>query len=265
MKLSGIAKNKNYPRHVFSNYLQKDAWRAITIFIILISTFSLPAFSEETQDTQLPAQLQAYIEKIDYGKLGPYSPKVHYETISDNLVKVSLSWVLEDTLKQDDWQVNITPKFWPDFHWTPHLTPTSEHIIAQHVFRAPALIVSSPHQQLTIIPDLDVLKKKSPVDWYMDLNAPENILTLGFSESEVKEHVLYTRKSGAVYPPGPLEFGFFIMTSQDKADLFNPWRNVLSFFWENWGRQLYESAEPLEKRDLEPYVKYTYSWAFEPG
>jgi len=58
-------------------------------------------------------------------------------------VKVSVSFELSDSIKQDDWQVSITPAFNPDFHWAPHLTPTNEHIIAQHVFRSPAVIVSS--------------------------------------------------------------------------------------------------------------------------
>jgi rhamnogalacturonyl hydrolase YesR len=210
----------------------------------------------------MPDGISDFVREIQYERLGINKPEAHYEIISENLVKVSLTWFLEDTIRQDDWQVNIFPEFNPDFHWAPHLTPTDDHIIAQHVFRAPALIVSSSEQQLTIIPDLDLLEKGSPVDWYMDLNAIENKLTLGLSESEVKEHVLYTRKSGAVYPPGKVEFGFYILTDRNEAGIFNPWRKALTFFWERWGKPLYQSEEYAQK-DLEPFAGHTYNWAFD--
>ena len=142
---------------------------------------------------------------------------------------------LPDSLHQDDWQVNIVPGFVPEFHWAPHLTPTDNYIIAQHVFRAPALIVTSREKNLTIIPDLDLLNNDSPVDWYMDLDAPDNTLTLGLSKSEVKEHVLYVRTPGAVYPPGKISFGFYILYSEDEEDVRNPWRDALAFLWERWG------------------------------
>jgi hypothetical protein len=236
--------------------------RLILIIAFYALTPLLAGCSRNSLSVDLPDEIQDYISRIEYGSLGAYHPEVSYEVLSDSLVKVALTWTLKDTLKQDDWQVNIFPGFKPSFHWAPHLTPTDEHIIAQHVFRAPALVLSSTQKQVTIIPDLDVLEDGAPVDWYMDLNAIENKLTLGLSESEVKEHVLYTRKPGAVYPPGKIKFGFYIMTDNDEASLFNPWRKALSFFWKKWGKPLYESGEPLLKKDLEPYVKHTYNWAF---
>ncbi|HZW70636.1 MAG TPA: hypothetical protein VFF57_07155, partial [Hanamia sp.] len=94
-------------------------------------------------------------------------------------------------------------------------------------------------------------------------DAPGNKLTIGMSESEVKEHVLFVRKSGAVFPPGKIELGFYILTSNNSADIFDPFKKVLSFFWEKWGEPLYESGEPLHYKNLEPYVKQTYEWAFD--
>jgi hypothetical protein len=234
-----------------------------TLFLVMFCFSTLGCSScRKTVHFELPKAVKNHISKIEYGKLGHHQPEVQYEVLSDSLVKVSLTWMLKDTLRQDDWQVNIYPGFTPEFHWSPHLTPTDEHIIAQHVFRSPALIVASKEQQLSIIPDIDLLNEEVPVDWYMDLNAIDNKLTLGLSKSEVKEHVLYTRKSGAVYPPGKVEFGFYIMM-EDKPDaLFNPWRDILSFFWERWGRPLHELGEPLHNKNLEPYIKHTYNWAF---
>jgi hypothetical protein len=233
------------------------------LFLAFFLIYSLPLFSStpHLSSDALPKEIRNYISKITFDKLGAEQSEVQFEVLSEEMVKVSLSWQLSDSLWQDDWQVNLYPSFDPDFHWSPHLTPTDAHIIAQHVFRAPALIASAPQKQLTIVPDLDILSKNAPVDWYMDLDAEENKLTLGLSKSDVKEHVLYTRKSGAVYPPGKLEFGFYILTARDEASIFNPWRKPLAFLWEKWGQPLYQKEGYIEQ-DLEPYVKHTYNWAF---
>ncbi|HSZ35385.1 MAG TPA: hypothetical protein VK772_18870, partial [Puia sp.] len=119
----------------------------------------------------LPVQLRSYINNIDYSTLGNYIADVKYEVISDRIFKVSLTWIIKDSLQQDDWKIIIHPGFTPAFHWAPHLTPTENHIIAQHVFRSPALITASSQKQIEIVPDLDILKERQPVPWYMDMNA----------------------------------------------------------------------------------------------
>jgi len=204
-----------------------------------------------------------YIAAMHIDALGGTQPEVVHEVINEHLIKVTVSFTLKDAVQQDDWQVNITPNFTPVFHWAPHLTPTSNHIIAQHVFRAPALIMAGEGKQLTIIPDIDLLATAPTVDWYMDLDAPANQLTLGMSRSTVQEHVLYVRQTGGIYPSGKVKFGFYVMTAKTDGLPTNPWRQVLSFFWEKWGSRLYQQGEPLKRRDLEPYVRHTYDWAFD--
>ena len=208
-----------------------------------------------------PKPIAKYLSSVQIGSLGSYEPTISIESLSPDKVKVHLVFEIIDTLKQDDWQLNIIPGFQPDFHWSPHLTPTEDHIISDHVFRAPALIASGEGQQLTILPDLDLLQKGSPVNWYMDMDAINNTLTLGLSKYSVKEHVLFVRDSGAVYPPGKLEIGFYLMVSDQEKDLKNPFRKVLSFHWEHWGKPLYDMGAPV-KGSLESYVEHTYNWAF---
>ena len=215
-----------------------------------------------TQNKQtLPTVLNGYVDSITYGQLGNTGPDINYSEISDNIIKVIVSFELNDSVFQDDWQVNITPAFCPDFHWAPHLTPTNEHIIAQHVFRAPAMVVSSGDKKITVIPDLDLIKNENSVNWYMDLDAPNNKLTLGLSNSEIREHVLYVRKPGAIHLPGKVEFGFYILVSDDKIDIRNPWRDVVTFFWNKWGHIEYKTLIS-EMKNVEKYVEYTYNWAF---
>ena len=73
---------------------------------------------------------------------------------------------------------------------------------------------------------------------------------------------LFIRKGGAVYAPGKLEFAFYIFIHDDPADLFDPWRKLDSFFWKKWGSECILRRQPLGRKDLEPYVAYTYNWAF---
>jgi hypothetical protein len=209
-----------------------------------------------------PAELKSYVSDIHFGTINSQKAHIEYQTISPNIIRVSLSWELAKSVQQDDWQVNIKPAFTPTFHWASHLTPAANNIIAQHVFRAPALIMASKNKQVIILPDLEIIGKGFPGEWYMDLNALSNTCTLGMSKSMVSDHVLYTRRAGTVYPAGKLEFGFYIMISNEGSDLLDPWRNILAFYWQKFGEPLYQAGQPLEQKDLEPYVKHTYDWAY---
>lgn len=210
---------------------------------------------------KLPGILDDYIASVEVGQLQNTIPDITYTEVAEGIVKVIVTFDLKDTLHQDDWQVKITPAFTPDFHWAPHLTPTGNHIISQHVFRSPAIVVASENKKLTVIPNLDFLQELPPVKWYMDVNAPENSITLGMSETEVREHVLFVRQPGAAFHPGKTEFSFYILATDKKEDLSNPFRNAAAFIWENWGSEAYHERAAASD-DLEKYVEHTYNWAF---
>ncbi len=205
--------------------------------------------------------IRGMIDKITYDTLADVHPAVTQERIDAHTVRVGLRFRLTREVRQDDWQLNIYPAFTPDFHWAPHLTPTDDHIIDQHSFRSPALIVRDSHRLLIVIPDLDIMSKGTPVRWYMDLNAERNRLTLGMSRYKVEEHVLYRREPGARYPAGEVEFGFYLMLFDNGEPVSNPWRPVLDFLWSRWGAPLFRQGAPAVG-PLERYVEYTYNWAF---
>ena len=241
---------------------------SFTIFLII--TGSLPivfpqnatkpgnntALPEAKFNIKVPPELHPFVKTIQSDTLGGQEPLLSIKKLDEDTYRIKLTFHVEKPLNQDDWQLNIMPAFNPDFHWAPHLTPTNEHIIDQHSFRSPALIISSTKKILTLIPDLEIMSKGTQVRWYMDLDARNTQLTLGMSNYSVKEHVLYIRKSGATYQPEKVEIGFFLFTSTAKSDLENPWRKPLSFLWKKWGKPLFESGLPLPG-DLEPYVKHT--------
>ena len=200
------------------------------------------------ENSLISESLGPYVRSIDVDNLGEVKPDVQMQKVDNDIHHIRLVFALSENVAQDDWQVKITPAFQPDFHWSPHLTPTNDCIIDQHAFRSPALIARSQNKLLTLIPDLNIMKQSTPVRWYLDLDAPQNTLTLGMSDYDVKPGLFFIRKAGAVYPAGKVEFGFYIFTSDDRQDIQNPWRRPLAFLWENWGRSLFESGLPLSAR-----------------
>lgn len=219
--------------------------------------------SEDAPGVELPRAFQhrGAIDRILYTPLGEHKGESHVTIVDDHTVHVSIRFQPGEALEQDDWHVAVVPGFTPTFHWAPHLSPTAEHIIEQHVFRSPALIASDGQRVITVIPDLDILQEGTPVRWYLDMDAPGNKLVLGMSNSRVDDHVLFVKEEGASYPAGEVTIGFYLMVHDDESSLSNPFRSSLQFLWDRWGRDQYQSGNPVDT-DLEAYVQHTYNWAF---
>lgn len=208
-----------------------------------------------------PKNFSKAIDAIQYDLLGIERGKSHVKVIDNNTLYINLSFSLKNSVQQGDWRIAVKPDFLPSFHWAPHLTPTDRNVIDQHVFRSPALIVADDHQTLILIPDLDIMQKGTPVRWYMDMDAFSNTLILGMCNNHVSEHVLFERDQETTYPKGDIEIGFYLMYSDSKEVLRNPFNKPLEFMWSRWGHAAYEKGNPV-KENLETYVKHTYNWAF---
>ncbi len=215
------------------------------------------------QKISVPTQLENYIESIEYNLLGEKQAEINIDKINDELVKINLVFDLADELEQDDWLLNIKLNFEAEFNWAPHLTEKSENIMPQHSFHSPALIATDEKHLTVLIPDLDILKNRADeVPWYLDLDAPNQTFTIGMSKYEVPDHVIYRRSSGASYPKGKVELGFYLMFSNDSSKIQNPFREILDFLWTNWGRKDYQKNRTLNKH-LDAYIEHSYNWAFE--
>ena len=195
--------------------------------------------------------------------LGGIESDINLKKLNSELYHLQITFQLDKDVTQDNWQINFKPKFTPNFNWAPHLTPEENDIIDQHAFRAPVVIVSDDENYLAILPDLNMMPKKDiPERRYLDMNAETNTITFGASCYQVRDHVLFERKKGAKYAKGVVEFGLFIMVSNDKNDIFNPWRKPMSFLWEKHGSAMFAKKEPIGQTDLTPFVEHTYNWAF---
>lgn len=217
--------------------------------------------SQDRLSVEIPGALSAYIHSLTASQLGGCRPDVTLRRIRDGIWYFRLGFELDSEVHQDDWRVELVPAFTPSFHWSPHLTPMADNVIDQHCFRSPALIAASSTRSLILVPDLDALIENPPVRWYLDLDAVNNTLFLGMSDTEVEPGLFFIRKPGAVYPPGLQSVGFYIFISSRTSELVNPWRRVLAFLWDGWGRDLFEAGHPLDA-DLTAYVDHTYNWAF---
>jgi len=232
-------------------------YKPLIVVLLLLIVFGANAADP------IPRQFRTFIKSIVPDQIGNTKSKVTCQVITANILYVRIGWNLVQPVPQDSLDVAITPAFAPGFNWAPLLTPDNKHVIAQHVFRSPALIVAGRAKLLSVIPDLDLLQKGSAIPWYMDMDAQQNRLVLGMGEAVVKEHVLFTKAPGTVFPEGTHTIGFYCIVSDKKEDLQNPFRQTVAFLWKQWGQPLYGKGEPLRRTDLEPYVQQTYEWAFK--
>ncbi|WP_447639973.1 MULTISPECIES: hypothetical protein [Chitinophagaceae] len=218
-------------------------------------------------DAQLPSELVPYISQLHFDSIGQSAPVLQSTIVEHDIAHIVVSWDINTSMSQDDVEIRIKPSFDPVFYWAPHLTPTDSNIIAQHVFRSPALIMQSSNRQLCLVPDLDLLKSfeyggRHHSEWYLDMDAQKNQMVLGMGLSTAREHVLFYRKKGASYAPGRIRLGFYLFFSKDSDRIFDPWERILNFYWNKWGASLYKEGEPLRAAIVDSSARQTYRWAF---
>ncbi len=230
----------------------------LRVFLLFFMMFTVAAYGQT-----LPVALKTFVEKIQATEIGNAQAAIKFRQINNELMHVQVKWETAQNVKQNRVCIELFPAFDATFHWAPHLTPENEHIIAQHVFRAPALIFKNDENYLAMVPDLDLLQKGSPAPWFLDMDARQNKMELGMSQSKVTEHVLFAAAPGAWFPKGEAQLSFYLMYSQSAEDLQNPWRRPLEFMWSLWGKPLFSQGEPMKQADLLPYVEQTYTWAFQ--
>ena len=182
--------------------------------------------------------------------------------VEDEWIKVCLRWNVPRNVKQDELAVQFDLQFDPDFWWAPHLTPEEGYIIAQHVFRAPAIIAQKERLTWVLVPDLDRVGQQADYPWFMDYDARSKQVWLGLSDSEIPKHVLFKKKPGMTFAPGSVELGFYIAVYEDDAEVRNPWSKVTHFLWQQWARPRLATGEPIEA-PMERYARHTYDWAFQ--
>ncbi|MDH6306566.1 hypothetical protein M2459_003291 [Parabacteroides sp. PF5-5] len=202
------------------------------------------------------------VKKIKCDSLGDVKATVNVEPVSPGVNRVTVRYVTNKNIIQDDCAIRITPSFKPTFHWAPHLTPEDNYVIDRHLFRTPALIVQDAKHTLMLIPDTDNPYTSPGFQLYMDMNAPDNELVFGMCRTNVTDHVLYQKDGAAVFCEGTIELKFFLVSSTGDAGMQqNPFRFVLNHFWAEKGASVFKETD-LSRKLFDKYCRHTYRWAF---
>ena len=188
-------------------------------------------------------------------------PRVEVSDAGEDWRRVRMTWDVPATVVQDELSVRFDLGFEPGLWWAPHLAPEEGYVMAQHVFRSPALIAQRGSLTLVIVPDLDIVGRRPENPWFMDTDAVRRRMWLGMVKTEIPEHVLFKKAPGMIFAPGTVELGFFLAAYHDRAEVKNPWSKAAGFLWKRWGRPLFEKGEPIPA-SLQSYVRRTYDWAF---
>src|SRR5260370_22632026 len=111
----------------------------IGVQIILLFAVSNQVKRQNITIADLPATIQPYIRQVEIDYMGASKPSIRINFIDYHTLYIGIAVDLKEDIQMDDWKVKVHPAFKPDFFWTPHLTPDDGYIVAQHVFRSPAL------------------------------------------------------------------------------------------------------------------------------
>lgn len=230
----------------------------VVLFLAVLLTACTTATNTHDYSAILP--LVAQIKADD---LGNQRAEIRIDTISPCVHKVTVCYELTNEVMQPGCAVKITPSFIPCYHWAPHLTPTDNHVIDQHVFRTPAIIVQDRKNTLVIAPDTENEYTSPNYHLYMDLNAENNTMVLGMSATKVTDHVLYEKQDNTYFPAGNYELSFYIFSSTgDEVIQQNPFRPILGRFWNNKALAIYTQAN-VSTTLFDKYCTYAYRWAFD--
>jgi hypothetical protein len=149
--------------------------------------------------------------------------------------------------------------------WVPHVAPSDEYVIADHAFRSPALIVASDEVALALIPDVDDVRRAHESGWatWMDYDHPARTVTFAAGAYRHADHHVLFWPADAEYSGQEIELRVHVLTSDEAADLENPYGMVARWIWERWGSpRLAEGGSQLAP--LNRYAQYINRWAFEP-
>jgi hypothetical protein len=204
----------------------------------------------------------ARLARVSIPTLAGHQATVTTDDVGAGWQRVRFTWQLDRAVKQDELAIEFALDMQPDLWWAPHLAPTPGDVIAQHVFRSPALVVCQEGHTLVLVPDLDICGRRTDAPWLMDVDTPARKLWLGMTQTEIVSHVEYRKKPGMTLAPGTVELGFYVSAYTDEQQPRNPWSQVSHFLWERYGRPLLAEGQPLTV-PLDEYVGHVYRWAFD--
>ncbi|MGV9203432.1 MAG: hypothetical protein ACOC44_05350, partial [Promethearchaeia archaeon] len=132
----------------------------------------------------------------------------------------------------------------PDFTWVPHIYLKENHVIADHVFRSPAVIYKKGDLALAFIPDLDLLKNHREFPSFLDFKLKNKFLqdkttiSYGFGKYKPDGHIRFKHKSRykmKFKASTELIFGYYLKV-YSRMDVKGILEDVNGFLWKTYGK-----------------------------
>jgi len=154
---------------------------------------------------------------------------------------------------------SFAPGGWLDFVYTPQLRPEPDEIIADHTFRAPALMMQKGALFAAMIPDLRTIDGQNRVSRTgadVQLSGMFPLMSFGLIPWEKKNHVYYSHSDSSVVavPKGTIEFGYFLTVSA-SAPRRRGYQDVVRFHWEEFGAKNFLDPIGPQARPFAAYVQ----------
>ncbi len=139
------------------------------------------------------------------------------------------------------------PELLDDCH-VPHLVPRPGLVMADMVFRSPAVVLKKGRMALALLPDLNCLGESRSAPWALDfdLKGPLGVprITLSLVQHSLDHHVYFREEpeSTIEIPEEGSRLSCHLMTSGQADDDFH--RRVQAFLWERYGVANYHAVKP---------------------
>nr|MDO8112700.1 hypothetical protein [Candidatus Sigynarchaeota archaeon] len=113
----------------------------------------------------------------------------------------------------------------PDFTWVPLVRPEDDMVIADHVFRSPAIVYQKGKYAIAVVPDIQVMQEHRAFPMFMDLDVKPTtsrgdhpVVSFGFGNYKPVDHVLFVqtpRKKIKITKGSELIFAYDILIFKD--------------------------------------------------
>lgn len=155
-----------------------------------------------------------------------------------------------------------------DYTWAPNLRPEDDHVIGDHVFRSPAIVLQKNKLTAALVPDLDILSKHRPMQHILDLDIKSGfvdapLFSYGFCDWQPEEHVYYRHDSSMIHrlPKGKICYGYYLYLNAESVPMFG-YQDVLRFLWSKWGQNYFQDIRPQVLPFAEYGKQYSYPRVF---
>lgn len=123
----------------------------------------------------------------------------------------------------------------PRHVFVPHLAPTDAHVMADFVFRAPAVVLADEQDALALVPDLDDVAAADGFRTWLDADLPRGRVVLAAGAWAPEGHVFFERRPVAGRGQR-VRLRLHVLASDRPRDLEDPFGMAARFLWRRWGR-----------------------------